>query len=103
MTLISAKRALAIGLVLCMLVVGGFASAQSITHESQHAHHQRATHATVLCSWMCAAGQVLDATQAPVLIEQPPVSLAEYIPYRFIPHLALDSAASRGPPAPSTT
>lgn len=93
------KRAVAALLVLCILVVGGLASAQSIAHESHHAHHQKATHGTVLCSWMCAAGQVLDGASAPILIEQPPVSVTEYTTYRFVPHIVLDSTASRGPPS----
>lgn len=58
------KRALVPVLVLCILVVGGLASAQSITHESQHSHHQKSTHSTILCSWMCAAGQTHDASFA---------------------------------------
>lgn len=97
-----ATRALAALLVLCILVVGGLASAQSITHESHHAHHQKATHGTVLCSWMCAAGQVLDGQAAPYLIEQSPVVLSENPAFLFVPHIALDSATSRGPPTQST-
>jgi len=92
------KRAVAVLLVVCLLVVGGLASAQSITHESHHAHHQKATHGTVLCSWMCAAGQILDAGAAPMLIEQPPVSLPESAAYLFVPHTAPDNITSRGPP-----
>lgn len=102
MNRLPATRVVAALLVLCILVVGGLASAQSITHESHHAHHQKATHGTALCSWMCAAGQVLDGTSAPFLIEQAPVSLADYATYLFIPHTALDSATSRGPPSPLT-
>lgn len=102
MNRIFAKQALAALLVLCILVVGGVASAQSIAHESHHAHHQKATHGTVLCSWMCAAGQVLDGNATPYLIEQPPIIVSENAAFRFIPHIALDSAASRGPPASST-
>src|SRR6476646_5886671 len=56
------KQSLALLLVLCLLAVGGLASAQSISHESHHAHHHKAAHATVLCNWMCAAGQAGEAT-----------------------------------------
>jgi len=96
------QRALAILLVLCMLAVGGLASAQSITHGSHHAHHQKATHGTVLCSWMCAAGQVLDGTATPFLIEQSPVSLNDFDAYQALLVVTLDSATSRGPPLLST-
>lgn len=58
----SIKASLACLLVICILGVGGLASAQSIAHESQHTHHQKATHSSVLCSWMCAAGQTHDAS-----------------------------------------
>jgi len=58
----SIKVFLACLLVVCILAVGGLASAQSIAHESQHAHHQKTTHSSVLCSWMCAAGQTHDAS-----------------------------------------
>lgn len=98
MTHARTRRVLAALLVLCILVVGGFASAQSIAHESHHAHHQKAAHSTVLCSWMCAAGQVLDGSAAPSLIERSPVTLSDNATFQFIPHISLDSATSRGPP-----
>ena len=92
------KRSFAIVLVLSLLVVGGLASAQSVTHEFQHAHHQKATHGTVLCSWMCTAGQVLDTITSPALIERAPVSRSEQ-PAR--PDFTSDfsnTLTSRGPP-----
>jgi hypothetical protein len=95
------KRGLAASLVVCILLVGGLASAQSIAHESHHAHHQQATHGTVLCSWMCAAGQVLDGGTAPTLDEQPAVALPDFARYLFVPHVVLDSLPSRGPPSAS--
>lgn len=95
-------RLLACLLVVCILVVGGLASAQSISHESHHnTHHQKATHSTVLCSWMCAAGNVLDAVSAPELTERSPVALSDHLILQFPPHIALDSESSRGPPLSS--
>ena len=50
---------LAASLVALLLMLGGVLSAQAVGHASQHAHHHSsATHATTLCSWYCAAGQV---------------------------------------------
>lgn len=96
-------RLLACFLVVCILVVGGLASAQSISHESHHnTHHQKATHSTSLCTWMCAAGNVLDAISAPELTERSPVALSDHLILQFPPHITLDSEASRGPPAFST-
>ena len=99
MKYIRTKRALAVVLVLCMLVVGGLASAQSISHEAHHAHHQKATHSSVFCTWLCAAGQVLDGVSAPDLIERSPVAVSVQVVIPFTPHSALDSATSRGPPS----
>jgi hypothetical protein len=101
MKYLSIKRTLACFLVLCILVVGGLASAQSVTHQSQHAHHQKATHGTLLCSWMCAAGQVLDSIATPILVEQSPVAHAEQPTFLSAPRLILDSPTSRGPPSSS--
>jgi disulfide bond formation protein DsbB len=93
-----ARSSIACLLVLCVLVVGGLASAQALTHESHHAHHQKATHGTILCSWMCAAGQVLDTTSTPYLVEQSPVACAEQSAFQPVLCVTLDSATSRGPP-----
>ncbi len=98
----SSKHAIAVLLVLCLLVVGGFASAQATTHALHHSHHQKSTHSTVLCSWMCAAGQVLEGTAAPFLIEQVPVHISEHVSHSFLPPVALESATSRGPPHAAT-
>lgn len=91
-------RSLAVLLILCILVVGGIASAQSITHESQHAHHQKSTHGTVLCTWMCAAGHVLDIAGAPYLIEESPVAFADQQRVRTVPTAPYSLITSRGPP-----
>lgn len=95
-------KAGALFLVLCLLVVSGMASAQTIAHESHHAHHQKATHGTVLCSWMCAAGQGLDGVGLPVLVEQAPVSIADFAASVFVPQVAQKRTASRGPPSLSS-
>lgn len=55
------RKFLSIFIVLCVLAIGGIAQAQSAEHAGHHAQHQAATHGTVLCSWMCAAGTVLDS------------------------------------------
>jgi hypothetical protein len=61
----AAARALAGSLVVCLLLLSGLVYAQSVPHAA-HEHssgaHHKATHATVLCTWMCAAGQVLEGT-----------------------------------------
>jgi len=92
-------RFLACFLILSILLVGGLASAQSISHESHHnTHHQKATHSTSLCTWMCAAGNVLDTAGAPELTELSPVAWSDQMILRLSLHTALDSETSRGPP-----
>jgi hypothetical protein len=62
-------------LVLCLLSVGGLAQAQSVEHAGHHAHHHAATHGTVLCSWMCAAGTILDTAVVTFQAELSPIAL----------------------------
>ena len=50
---------LAISLVACFLFVSGVLSSQAVAHTVHHAAHKAATHSNPLCSWLCAAGQVL--------------------------------------------
>lgn len=49
-----------------LLLLGGLIYPASVPHELHHAHHQAATHATALCSWLCAAGHMAE-TGAPVI------------------------------------
>ncbi|HZH49568.1 MAG TPA: hypothetical protein VFD86_07340 [Nitrospira sp.] len=95
------QRSLACLLIVSLIVIGGVAAAQSLNHESQHSHHQKTTHGTVLCSWMCAAGQVLDSSAAPYLIEHSPVAVVEQLACQLVPRPILDSPTSRGPPSHS--
>lgn len=64
------RRVLSISLVLCLLAVGGLAHAQFAEHANHHAQHQTATHGTLLCSWMCAAGVGLDTAVVLIHIER---------------------------------
>ena len=57
------RKSIALLVIVCALFLNGLVYAQTVEHESHHAHHQAATHATAICSWMCAAGQMLDGVQ----------------------------------------
>ncbi len=70
----TSRRFLSITLVLCVLAVGGLAQAQSAEHAGHHAQHQAATHGTLLCSWMCAAGTVLDSDVVVLEAERSPIA-----------------------------
>lgn len=60
------KSRLAVGVLAAWLVLlSGFAYPQLAAHSSQHAHHNAATHASALCSWLCAAGQGIESYSVP--------------------------------------
>jgi hypothetical protein len=94
-----ALKYLSILLVLCVLSVGGLAQAQSVEHAGHHAQHQAATHGTLLCSWMCAAGTVLDTAVVTFQAELSPIAFVTF------PHAAQPSletcriSPSRAPPS----
>ena len=93
------RKFISIVLVLCVLSVGGLAQAQAAEHAGHHAQHQAATHGTLLCSWMCAAGTVLDSAVVLIPTERSSVALVS------LPHSADPSiepcaiAPSRAPPS----
>ncbi len=86
-------------LVLCVLSVGGLAQAQSVEHAGHHAQHQAATHGTVLCSWMCAAGTVLDTAVVTFQAELSPIALIT-LPNSAQPSIEVcQTSSSRAPPS----
>ncbi|MCX5728692.1 MAG: hypothetical protein NTZ28_07630 [Nitrospirae bacterium] len=86
-------------LVLCVLSVGGLAQAQSVEHAGHHAQHQAATHGTVLCSWMCAAGTVLDTAVVTFQAELSPIALIT-LPHSVQPSIEVcQTSSSRAPPS----
>ncbi|MDH5427278.1 MAG: hypothetical protein OEZ57_01745 [Nitrospirota bacterium] len=91
---------LAASLVVLLLLLGGVLSAQAVGHVSQHTHHHSSsTHATTLCSWYCAAGQ-LHAGEL-VVVAAPIVSflgIEEEEPSTVIPIFVIPSP-SRAPPS----
>ena len=88
----------AVALVVSLLALSGVASAQMVSHGTAHEHHQSATHANVLCSWMCAAGQGLEGIVFVFESHASPVgqTIAPAESMRLEP--ALPASASRGPP-----
>src|SRR4026208_1371868 len=93
------RKSLSRALVLCILAVGGLAQAQSAEHAGHHAQHQAATHGTLLCSWMCAAGAVLDTAGVIFQADLSPIPLA-IPPYSAHPSLETSrTSPSRAPPS----
>ena len=90
---------LSILLVLSVLSIGGLAQAQSVEHAGHHAQHQAATHGTLLCSWMCAAGTVLDTAVVTFQAELSPIALIT-LPDSAQPLIeACQTSPGRAPPS----
>ena len=71
---------LAVGLAVCILLLSGLVYPQAVAHAAHHAHHKAATHATALCTWMCAAGQGLEAIQIVLHAHIQPVTYVDAAP-----------------------
>ena len=95
------KRSIAVGLTVCLLLLGGVASVQAVEHAGHHAHHQAATHTTFLCTWMCAAGQALETTAVLVQPKFVPLALADLAGAHEPASSILSAASTRGPPSSS--
>ncbi|RPH76941.1 MAG: hypothetical protein EHM80_13565 [Nitrospiraceae bacterium] len=92
-------RFLSILVMLCVLSVGGLAQAQSVEHAGHHTHHQAATHGTLLCSWMCAAGTVLDTAVVTFQAELSPIALIALSHSAQPSFETCQTSVSRAPPS----
>lgn len=54
------------GLALWLVALSGTVYPQLTAHMAQHAHHNAATHATALCSWLCTAADAVEGTAVDV-------------------------------------
>lgn len=95
----SVIKFLSLILILCVLSVGGLAQAQSVEHAGHHAQHQAATHGTLLCSWMCAAGTVLDTAVVTFQAELKPIALVSRPHFAQVSIEACQTSPSRAPPS----
>lgn len=88
-----------LGVLTCFLVMSGVVSSQAAAHSLHHVHHTAATHSTVLCSLMCAAGQVVNVDE-PVL--DAPLSILYALKVNVVHPVTLTVPTlrfSRGPPS----
>jgi hypothetical protein len=99
MNRILGKRALASLLVFCVLSVGGLAQARLVEHAQHHADHQAATHDTLLCSWMCAAGTVLDTAVVTFQAELTPIAFITLSNSAQPSNETCQISSSRAPPS----
>ena len=93
---------LVFSLVSCLLLVGGIFASQSAAHSLHHAHHHNATtHATLLCSWTCSAGEVLEVSDFILDISYSLISKVEFSPLIFARTASEFFIFQRGPPLSS--
>lgn len=50
------------GFALWLVALSGIVYPQLTAHMGQHEHHNAATHATALCSWLCIAADAIEGT-----------------------------------------
>lgn len=93
------RKLLTISLIFCLLVVGGLAQVQAAEHAGHHAKHQAATHGTVLCSWMCAAGTVLDTEVVLIETHRTPIALIPAVSSNKLFLQPSQVSSSRAPPS----
>jgi hypothetical protein len=99
--MVSVRQGVSVGLVVCLLLLSGPVYAQTVRHAAHHAHHNAATHATALCSLMCAAGQVLEVSPLDLPISSGPVSTLLLPSISEPSGTVAPSSSSRGPPTVS--
>jgi hypothetical protein len=86
------------GFALWLVALSGIVYPQLTAHMGQHEHHNAATHATALCSWLCIAADAVEGTSvhfAPV--EQVALIEQEFLESQISPPLTVQSP-SRAPP-----
>lgn len=83
----------------CLVLLLALVYPATVPHALHHLHHGVATHGTLICSWLCAAGQEAEG----VALGLPGVSLAPNralcLPERAAPSLFAIEGSSRAPPS----
>ena len=92
-------RSVAVCVAVCLLLLSGLAYPQTVAHAGHHAHHTAKTHASVLCSWMCAAGQVFEGTAIVLHSDLGPVAAASTGAVQEPASVVHSTILSRGPPS----
>ena len=92
------RQSVAVGLTTCLLLLSGLVYPQTVAHAAHHAHHKAATHATALCSLLCAAGQVLEGVSIVFQADRQPVGFASLLISQEPASAVVPTFLSRGPP-----
>ena len=92
-------RSVAVGVTVCLLLLGGLAYPQTVAHAGHHAHHTAKTHASALCSWMCAAGQVFEGAAVVLHSDRNPIAIVSIVAVQEPAGIVHSTTPSRGPPS----
>ena len=82
------------GLALWLVALSGIVYPQLTVHMAQHEHHNAATHATALCSWLCIAADAVEGT----VVDVAPVRYSTFLEQTF-PVTRLYPAHGSQPPS----
>ncbi|MGH7215885.1 MAG: hypothetical protein ACREIG_01460 [Nitrospiraceae bacterium] len=63
------------GFALWIVALSGIVYPQLTAHIGQHEHHNAATHATALCSWLCIAADAVES----IVIDIAPVRYSTFL------------------------
>ena len=86
------------GLALWIVALSGIVYPQLTAHITQHEHHNAATHATALCSWLCIAADAVEGTVADLSPVQYSTFLEQSPPVTQIHFSHISQPPSRAPP-----
>ncbi len=92
-------KSVAVGVAVCLLLLSGLAYPQTVAHAGHHAHHTAKTHASALCSWMCAAGQIFEGATVVLHSDRNPVGLVNLSTVSEPTSVTRFTTPSRGPPS----
>ncbi len=93
------KQVLALGLIGCLLFVSGSLLRQAAPHAVHHAHHKSSTHSSLLCLWLCTAGELHEGVDVVVQRELSPLELLTHLTHSAPPTILTMRMPARGPPA----
>ena len=94
-------RAVAVSLIACLLFLSGSFFYQIPSHLVHHAHHNAATHTSILCAWMCATAEPLDTIDITLEARFLPIHPAESGTTLSLPAPPPTRPTSRAPPVSS--
>lgn len=94
----NSRQAIFIGLIACYVALNGWLPFRAMGHAQEHSHHTAETHATALCSWLCAGGQVVQASEPILGSKTQLVEVLKLSTPSVSPAILNLSPLSRGPP-----